>query len=353
MTAESFIKALPKVELNLQFEGTIPRETLLMLADQNEIRDSVKRFDKWLDQYNEPDYKKLDSLLEMLRSWVVYGDDLTRAVYDIGVALSKDNVRYAEISIDPLAYVTGDLTFEVFIAALNDGRDRAERAWGVQMRWLMMLPRDKPRQADEVARWATSHTALDGGVVGVVLGRSDASKLTSLDQFERAFRTAGKKSVGCVARLDARDDMDEAIDLLGLDRIIDAWGITESSETLASLDERGVTLCVGALRAKEYGWVKDVANYPLMTLTEQDVPYVLNSDMPSLFRYTLSDEYMALYENELLTLEEIAQLPLKTLSKSYLAGDDKAMLRTVLEAEHEGLREEHLSEPDETTEETS
>lgn len=348
MTAENYIQALPKIELNLQFEGAVPRETLLMLADQNEIRDSVKRFDKWLARYESPDFKKLNDLLEMLRSWIVYGDDLTRAVYDIGVALSKDNVRYAEINIDPLSYVTGDLTFEAFLAALNDGRDRVERAWGVQMRWVMTLPRAKPRQADEVARWAISHTALDSGVVGVALGRTDATKINSVDQFERAFRIAEKKSIGCIAHLDTRDDVDETIDLLGLDRIIDAWGIAESPETLASLAERHVTLCLGALRAKHYGWIKSVPDYPIEALKTNSVPYIINSEMPSLFRHNLTNEYLALYQSKLATLDDIEQLIQETLAVSYLDEGDKTMLAALIDAEVEGLREAHLSEADET-----
>ncbi|MEO0563197.1 MAG: hypothetical protein AAF125_13905, partial [Chloroflexota bacterium] len=214
MSTESYLKSIPKVELNLQFEGAVPRETMLMFADQNEMSEQVKRFSKWLKLYDEPDFNKLDDLTDMLRSWLQYGDDLTRAVYDIGVRLSKDNVRYAEITINPLSFVTGDLTFNEFLEALNDGRDRAERAWGVQMRWIMAVPRAEPRYADEIVRWATSTTAKDGGVVAVALVGYNYPKGATIDQFERAFKTAEKKELARIAHLNASDDLDEAIDTL-------------------------------------------------------------------------------------------------------------------------------------------
>jgi adenosine deaminase len=148
MSIETLIKAMPKVDLHLQFEGTVPRETIMIMVDQNEVKEKIKRFDKWLETYQNPDFKKLDDLTEMLRSWIEHEDDLVRAVYDIGVWMNKDNIRYAEIAINPLAFVTGDFTFDQFIASINDGRDRAERAWGVKMRWVLLTARNDPRRAD-------------------------------------------------------------------------------------------------------------------------------------------------------------------------------------------------------------
>jgi adenosine deaminase len=85
-----------------------------------------------------------------------------------------------------------------------------------------------------------------------------------------------------------------------------------------------------------------VVDYPLTTLVEHGIPVVVNVDMPALFRQTLSDEYIALLQREVMTVDQIEQQALTALDQSYLSEDDKAMLRAVLEAEQAGLRAEHL-----------
>ena len=45
MTVEDFVHAMPKVELNIRLEGGMRKETLLMIAEQNEIPDAEKNFD--------------------------------------------------------------------------------------------------------------------------------------------------------------------------------------------------------------------------------------------------------------------------------------------------------------------
>jgi adenosine deaminase len=346
MTVESYIRALPKVELFLQLEGAVPRETMLMFADQNEMQDSVKRFDRWLDLYEKPDFKKLDDLTEMLRSWLQYSDDLTRAIYDVGVVLSKQNVRYAEIGVNPLSFVSNDLTFEAFINALNDGRDRAERAWGVQMRWIMLIPRNDPRRADEVARWATSHTAEKGGVVGLALVGQRGNKPVSLDQFERAFRTAEKKALARAAYLSEKDDVDEAIDLLGLEAVVDGWGLNESPETLAAMQNHDVLLCIGAARALAYGRVKDITKYPYQTLYDSGVTLVISSDMPALFRSQISDEYLAILQADGLTIEQMETLTRNAFQRCHLPEEEKEALLMMLDVELDVLRAEHIDAED-------
>lgn len=342
MSVESFIRAMPKVELNLRLEGAVQRETMLMLADQNEIRDEVKKFEKLVQQYKEPDFKKIDELLDMLRTWIRYPDDLARAIYDIGVSLSKDNVRYAEIAINPMYYVTGEFTFEDFINAINDGRDRVERAWGVQMRWVMMIPRDEPRWADDIARWATSATARRGGVVGLAL--SGYGKLTPLDSFERAFRSATKKDIARLAYLHEKDDVDEAIALLNLNAVIDAWGITESPETIESMQTQGVALYTGVQRALAYNWVKSAQDYPLAQLADSLDTFVMTADMPVLFGHRVGDEYLQAVENEQLTVEQIQKIALATLQQAHLPEEEKEMLQTVFQMEYDVLAAEHLAE---------
>ena len=342
MSVSSFIHALPKVALHLQIETTAPRETMLMFADQNEIGAEVKRFDKWLKLYEEPDFRKPDELRAMLQSWLRYGDDLVRVIYDIGVALSKDNVRYAEISVNPLSFVSNTLTFDSFLEALNDGRDRAERAWGVKMRWIMRIPRDDPRRADEVVRWATSATAKKGGVVGVSLTGDDGS--ASIEQFERVFGIAEKKGLSRAAYLLDDDDVDEAIDLLGLDTVIGAWGLADSPETLEMMVEKNILLCVNPVDALMRGHVRNLANYPMETLIASGVSLVISPLMPTLYNLSQSGLYNRLIEAGLLTQEQVEQVVRDTLVHNHLPEDEKAELQAIYAVESDVLREEHLSE---------
>lgn len=342
MSVASFLHALPKVALHLQFETTVPRETMLMFADQNEIGAEVKRFDKWLKLYDDPDFRKPDELRAMLQTWLRYGDDLVRAVYDIGVALSKDNVSYAEIAVNPLSFVSNTLTFDSFLEALNDGRDRAERAWGVKMRWIMRIPRDDLRRADEVVRWATSATAKKAGVIGVSLTGDDGS--ATIEQFERVFGIAEKKGLSRSAYLLDSDDIDEAIDILALDTVLGAWRLTDSPEIMKQMAENDILLCINPIDDLMRGHIRDLGNYPMDTLLTSGIPLIASPVMPTLYKMRQSDLYNRLIEADLLSLDEAERMVTDALAHSHLPDDEKMELQAIYSVESDVLREEHLEE---------
>jgi adenosine deaminase len=187
----SFIQAMPKVELNLHLEGAILPNTLKLIADQNEISESLKHFSDWVSLINQPDYTRLYEIARMACSWLKQGEDLTRVVYDLGTALAKQNVRYAEIGINPTLYPDLNLSYDGILGAISDGRDRAKRAWGVDMNWIFNISRDDPRRADDLARWTTTANAQRSGVVA--LGVSGDENAQPVGQFERAFHSVEKK----------------------------------------------------------------------------------------------------------------------------------------------------------------
>lgn len=343
MSLEKYIGSIPKIDLHLQLEGAMERSTLLTIADQNEIRDQQKRFDKWVEQYRNPDFKKLDDLTEVLRSWMQFKDDLVRAVYDVGVKLSKENVRYAEIGINPLSFVNGDFTFEALLNALNDGRDRVNRAWGVQLQWIIFIPRNDPRKADEVARWATSATARKNGVVGLTLAGQTTKRGVGLDQFERAFKIAEKKGLSRIAHMTPRDDVEEAISTLNLNVVVDAWGISNSPDTLRYMKDENVTLCVGMNRVLKYGWSDTLTDYPLQQIIESGVSMTLSAIMPTIFESNITDEYLLALDNDLLNLEQLEAIAINAIALSHLSDEDKTQRLTEFQASYELLRAEHLS----------
>lgn len=343
MSIESYLRAMPKAELDVQLEGAIPRKTLLMIADQNEVAASTKGFKKLVESLNTPDYARLPDLISVTTQWLHHTDDLSRVVYDVGVGLSKQGVRYAEIGFNPALYGHMGLSFESLIEALNDGVDRVRRGWKVEIAWVLNIPRDEPRRADEFVRWAMSATGRKANVVGVGLVGSENAQPAG--QFERAFRSAEKKGLPRVAQagdnLGAEGVM-QTVTELKPNRIVGGWGAAESPDAVTALIEGGIALNIGLTRALRHRHIAAYAEYPLRKLLDDGIDLMLTTDLPELYGTTLADEYVAVVDQCGLTVEEAEMLSLNSLKHSFMAETDRDSLVKEFKTSFETLRAEHI-----------
>ena len=344
MSIENYIRAMPKAELNVHLEGAVRNETWMMIAEQNEIPAESKEYSRWAQLLDNPNYAQLEELIQTVTGWLRYPEDLTRLVYDLGVSLSKQNVKYAEVSVNLALLMQAGLTFDEFLNALNDGRDRAERGWGIRISWILTVPRNQPRRADEILRWATSVAGRRGGVVAFgLIGHEDVQPV---GQFERAFNAAQKKDIPRVVQAgDVRgaDGVLEALQQLNASRIVDGWGVADAPDALKLFDERDIPLVVSMGRALCHDLVKEYSAYPIQRLYDENVKLVISADLPNLYKTELSDEYLAAVEHCNLSLEALEELALNALKFSYLPDEDKATMIAEFEATYTRLRAEHIS----------
>jgi adenosine deaminase len=344
MSIVNYIQAMPKAELHLHLEGAIPKESLLRIAEQNEISESLKHFNNWVQLVENPDIARMYDNLRVFNGWLREAEDLTRVVYDVGVMLAKQNVRYAEISVNPAYYPDLNLSLDDFLNVINDGRTRAERAWGVRIQWVLTIPRDEPRRADDLARWATGVTASRGGVIA--LGLSGRESDQPVGQFERAFRIAEKKGLPCVARTgdgQGAEGVLKTLEVLMPQRITDGWGLLDSKPALSLVADSAVTLGVNLTRAAKHNWVESTADYPLRELTDNAQVFI-GADMPAIYQSTLSDEYLRVVEDCGFSVDELDELALNAVRASFLPEDEKAALEAEFKQAFEALRAEHLPE---------
>lgn len=349
MSVQEFINAIPKVDLNVQLTGALNIETLLMIAHQNGVPAEVKHFDSWVELLNEPDYERLDEIAEVTGKWIKYPEDIAHAVYDLGVTLSKQNIRYAEVAVAPTYFMEVEgMGIEMFIDALNDGRDRALRGWNVDMSWIFCVPRDNPRAGDDVARWATGATARRGNVVGLgLIGQEDVQPV---GQFKRAFNTAKKKEIATIAHAGSTigvEGIPPALEELEPDRLTDSWGLHEADDIRNQLVDAEMPVVVSMSRAVALGLVDDVADYPLQELYDSDLKIVLASGMPSLYKSDLTDEYVKAHEACGLGLDEIVELVKRSIEVSFMEDDTKATMLKTFDGEVQAAREKYL-EPSES-----
>lgn len=340
MTLATFIAAMPKVDVGLHLEGTLQRQTLLNIASRNEIAEGMKHFQDWVKLYDTPDYKKPLDATKMYSSWLRAPEDLSRIVYDLGVMLAKQNMRYAEIGVTLNLYDALGLNAEEFFSALDDGRERARRAWNIELAFILTATRDDARRADDVARYASSPSGKKGGVVGIGL---DGKEMPISEQLERAFRTAEKRSLPRTVRAASADSTLQSIEQIAPNRIQDAWGVLNTPDALAALDENKIPLVIGLSSAYRNGWTANAGAYPLRALYDAGVTFSLTADMPSLYKTTLNDEYQKAVDSNLLTVDELCEVALNAVRVSFMEDEAKAAMVAQYEQEYATLREEHLA----------
>lgn len=330
MSLRNFIEALPKVDLNLHMAGALRKESLLLIANQNGIPNQLDDFERWAELLDNPDPARINEMACVFGSWILYPEDVALAVYDIGVVLSKQNVRYAEVAVAPSNYVgSAQMNFDTFLNALNDGRDRALRAWNVEMSWVLCVPRDNPRTSDDVARWASGSAARNGNVVA--FGLSGAEDLQPVGQFRRAFATASKKNLYTV--VDAGESLGaggigEALAELQPCRLVNSWCAADDEGVLSQVADNGIPLVVSIARSLATGQTKTAPHTHLSNLLESKVDVILSCDQPSLYQQTLIDEYVLAHEECGIATDTLVQLARRAIELSRMDAERKEnMLR--------------------------
>lgn len=342
MSIESYLEAMPKVELFARLEGAVGNDLVLLIAEQNEVAEGLKHFNTWAGLVQKPDYDRTEEIIKVISQWPRQPEDLTRMAYNVGTYLSKQNVRYAEITVNPSLYGELQIPLEQFFAALNDGRERAFRAWGIRMAWIVGVPREEPRRADDLVRYALTVAGRKGGVVGIALVGKETAQ--PVGQFERAFGSAEKKGVPVAVtagELEGVNGVTKALDGLKPQRINVGWGTAESADVLKALADTDTTLVVSMARALKSKKIAKPAEYPLRTLYDEGVRVVIGSEMPAFYGTTLNEQYL-IAANELgFSLDEMDELGLNAVRASFLPDDEKAEMIDTFTQEYAALRAEH------------
>jgi len=343
MKLETFVHDVPKVELGLRFEGAVRKQALLMIAEQNDIADKTKKFGDWVNLIDKPDFKRLDEVIRMVATWSQYPEDFSRMAYDIGVMLSKENVKYAEILVNPsLLLPQGTMSVDELLEALNDGRDRAFRGWGVRLEWILIAPREEPRKFEDLVRWATSTATRRNSIVAVgLMGKEDAA--LSPNPFERSIVLANKKDLPIVVQAGHQQKADGILQVLkdfSPSRILDAWGLIEAPDAIAQIIERDITVVTSMGRAVFIDWVKKYADYPLAELVAQGIKPVISADMPNYFKTNLTDEYFAAVQHVKLPIETLEELAINAVASSFLSPIDKTEMIEQFSSAYAALKQD-------------
>lgn len=300
-----FIKHLPKIDLHKHLMGSIRFNTLRSLAKNYNKEELIPEIDRIERFSNSPEpFKDVNDFIRTFFSIInkvvtlpeMYKQIVSETIEDA----HNDNVIYQEIRFSPRSITLETLSgLHNFLDNVVQSIINGERLFNVKTKIIISLPRhvlgnwkEKSRNIYYKKIFAiVSH--FRPWVVGFDLGGQNEIKHPP-GVFAAFFKMAHEKGFGVTIHAGEVDDsksVKEAITESYANRIGHGIRSIEDVDTLELLREREIPLEICLTSNFRTMPIYMNKNHPAIDFYHLKIPLTLNTDNPSLFNLTLSDDY--------------------------------------------------------------
>jgi aminodeoxyfutalosine deaminase len=323
-----FIERLPKAELHIHLVGAASLPTVLGLAAR--YPDSpVPRTEAGLRAfYQFRDFAHFIDVYHTVSDLLREPEDVADLVRGIARDLAAQNVRYAELTVTPYAFVQRGRSAGRTLppgrglppAAVTEALDIAAREAATEIAYIFDIDGGFGAEAARVTLdHALSHPPA--ALVGFGIGGPEAGRDRDRDEFRDAFAAAvaaGLHSVPHAGEATGPPAIWEALDHLHAERIGHGINCLADPRLVARLRATQVPLEVCPTSNVCTGQVRELASHPLPRLLAEGLFVTLNSDDPPMFGTSLNAEYERAAEAFGLTEAQLTMLALNAVRASFL-----------------------------------
>jgi adenosine deaminase len=324
---ETFIRAMPRVELHVHLEGAIRPETLLCLAQQHRMELPAATVEELREWYYFQDFSHFVQTYLKISECIRTPEDLELVVRDFLAGQAAQNILYSEVTYTAFThYHFKGLPFAEQLAAINRARAWAERELDTGMGLILDIPRPiDPDHGMLITEWAIA--GMGQGVVALGVAGPEAD--FPIAPFAACFARAHQAGLPCIPHAGetaGAESMWEALHITRPVRIGHGVRCLEAAALVEALCQRQIPLEVCPSSNVCLGIVDTLANHPLPRLLAAGLYVTINSDDPPMFNTTLTDEYLRIAETFALDEETIAHLVLNGIRATLLPAEERARL---------------------------
>ncbi len=343
MSLESFLRALPKVELHVHLEGAMPPRTLLELARRRRVDLPASDEAGLREWFRFRDFDHFVQIYVTCSKVLQQPEDFRLLIGDFAAQQERENIRYSEVHFTVGTHWLNDVPVDEVLDAIEEGIRTAERERGVVLRMIPDIVRDVGnRTADPTLDWA-----LEGAKRGIVvaLGLTGREAIYPSEPYADHFAEARRQGLHGVAHAGEHAGAASVVSVL------DACGAERVGHGVRSIEDSGL---IERLRSQRtplelcptsnlcLGLAPDLASHPFDRLRRAGLELSVNTDDPALFDTTLSKEFLKLSQAFDYTPEQLANLALAAVRHSFLPAERKATMEAEMRAEITTLAARHL-----------
>ena len=314
----SEVLKMPKVELHLHLDGSIPiyvLEKLSGLSYDEVYKKAVSENDICLKEY----LKRFDFINSLIKT----KDDLELISYSLGKELEKENVIYAEIRFAPLDYVSDKLSEDDVIKSVLFGLKKCN----LKTNLILCMRRGESNSYNKrVIELANKY--LNKGVVAVDLV-GDEEHFPFI-KYKKLFDICKYASIPVTIHAGETNKRD-IIDIMPYTkRIGHGIKIYDDDKLINLVKENNVLLEVCPNSNLDTKNVSNYTNHPIKKLYKDGVRVSINTDNRIVSNITLTEEYINLINYLDFTMDDLYQMNLNAINFAFISSKEKDELRKKL-----------------------
>lgn len=328
-----FLKELPKCEHHLHLEGTLEPSLLFSLAKRNNIT-LPSHFPPSVEACNER-YSNFADLQDFLdhyyigMSVLITEEDFYELAMEYFAKAAKDGCLHSEVFFDPQGHVERGIHVDTVVNGFNRACKDANEKFGTTNKLIMCLLRHLPSAAGLETILSVSHHFENGTIHG--LGLDSSEKPFPPELFVECYAAVKSRhpEVGLTAHAGEEGDhtfVTNSLDLLKVTRIDHGVNSIQSEDLMARLAENRTMLSMCPLSNVKLQVVSDVAELPIRSFFEKDVPFSINSDDPAYFGGYILDNYLAVHTRFGFTVADWKKIAINGINGSWCSESRKSQL---------------------------
>lgn len=327
---EEFLRTLPKAELHCHLDGSLRLETILELAEENEIS---------LPADNIDDLKKLvvvgeecESLVDYLKAFEITlsvlqdEDSLCRVAYELVEDAFAENTKYLEVRYSPILHTRKGMRLPRIVDAVTEGLAMAEREFGVKTGIIICGMRNiNPEVSYQLAELAIAYK--NRGVVAFDLAGAETDYPAK--KHREAFDLIHRNNINCTLHAGesyGAESIHQAIHYCGAHRIGHGTRLKENGDLLNYVNDHRIPLEICLTSNVQTRAARTLEEHPLRFYYDYGLRTTINTDNRLMSDTTLSREYYRAHTHLGFELDEIIDLIIAGFKSAFLPHRVKAKL---------------------------
>lgn len=322
-TQKTWFDQVPKVELHLHLEGAIPHDALWELIQKYGGESSVPNLQALRGKFHYRDFPHFIETWVWKNQFLREYEDFTFIAEAVARDLAHQNIRYAETFFAPSEFTRHGLETQKLAEAIRTGLSRVPQT---EIALVADLVRDRGLE-NAAKNLAEINEVKNLRIVGVTIGGSeqDYPPEPFADIYERA-RQLGFHTSAHAGEAAGPESIWGAIHSLKVERIGHGTRAFEDDALVDYLAEHSIPLEICLISNVQTRVVESLAKHPVRCYFERGIIITINTDDPTMFGNSLSEEYKALKVELGFSQEEIRRIILQGIQASWLSEDRKREL---------------------------